>query len=130
MNRSDFYATSAQVLPLMTLAIVLEVRRYVVGQTQSGSGHGGWLPALGVIFVLGLMMCGEAAALTGLMEGDERELRDAVATALYGGAVVLCLALIEVVVSPVVADRHRAALEVARNVTVVCAVAAWFIFVA
>jgi len=131
MNRLDFFSTSAQVIPLLGLAIFFEVRAFAVrnAEAEQPPRPSDWLPVVTAFLVIALLVTGEAAALYALeRDGDASGARVAVETALFASATVLVLGLVEAVSSPLLKQRGRLGFEIARSVVLVLGAAIWLYY--
>jgi hypothetical protein len=94
----QFFSTAAQVLPVLMLALAIELRTArSLGFSLGARGSRGWKIVLWVIFGLYVLMCtGELIALTALQNGEAAGSADTrVILALLGGVVALFLGALD-----------------------------------
>ncbi len=94
----QFFSTAAQVLPVLMLALAIELRTArSLGFSFGARGSRGWKIVLWVIFGLYVLMCtGELIALTALQNGEAAGSADTwVILALLGGVVALFLGALD-----------------------------------
>ena len=94
----QFFSTAAQVLPVLMLALAIELRTArSLGFSIGARGSRGWKIVLWVIFGLYVLMCaGELIALTALQNGEAAGSADTwVILALLGGVVALFLGALD-----------------------------------
>lgn len=128
MTVADFHTTAAQVIPILGLAIVFEVRAFAsrTGEREPGSRHvTDWLPVAGALIVLAILVNGEIAAL--FASGAEKDRSLATVTALFVAGLVLCLGILQTTVKPLVGESGLVRIDVTRNVVVVIATVGWLL---
>lgn len=130
-ERLDLYAAAAQVIPVLLLALAVELQvlgaralspqgaRSMTARISAG------LSVATPLLIIALLVVGEAAALYALADESTRAARNAVLTSLFGGGLMLVLALMEIVVRPLV--QNAEAVETARNSLVVIATCLWLL---
>jgi len=108
----QFFSTAAQVLPVLMLALAVELRTArALGFSMGARGSGGWKIVLWVIFGLYVVMsAGELIALTALQNGEAAGSADTwVILALLGGLVALFLGALDRVLPTVVSEAMKTA---------------------
>ncbi len=108
----QFFSTAAQVLPVLMLALAIELRTArSLGFSLGARGSRGWKMVLWVIFGLYVLMCtGELIALTALQNGEAAGSADTwVILALLGGVVALFLGALDRVLPTVVTEAMKTA---------------------
>ena len=108
----QFFSTAAQVLPVLILALAIELRTArSLGFSIGARGHRGWKVVLWAIFGLYVLMCaGELIALSALQNGEAAGCADTwVMLALVGGLVALFLGALDRVLPTVLVEAMKTA---------------------
>jgi fumarate reductase subunit D len=127
-DKLDLYVVAAQVIPLLFGFLAFEARSFAIDESARESGARATLASvLGAVIVLVLLFFGEFTALYALAHGrGSPAASTAVSTALFGGGLMLMLAIIQAALRPL-AREHPGALRTLSSAGVVIGVALWLL---